>query len=177
MAKINYIQTRKDAQWGFQLNDGRIIEVKDKEGKFLFKYDTPINLETGEIGPEPPYTPSAKGREPLPEGFTTLNGLKKEGKGDTVYCFDYCDIDLGYPRTMTIRRALRLAREFRCQGFDVSSVAIMHNFEAWHHGLKSGYRDEKRGTHLFTPCGGNPFSLRATTLEDCCKDWQTTYTC
>ena len=177
MAQLNFIQTRKDAQWGFQLNDGRIIELMDKEGKLLFKYDTPINLETGEIGPEPPYTPSVKDREPFPEGFTTLNDLQKEGKGKTVYCFDCCDIDLGYPKTMTIRRALRLAREFSIQGFSVSSVAIMHNFEAWQRGQKSGYRDEKRGTHLFTPCGGNPFSLRATTLENCCRDWQKTYTC
>lgn len=177
MEQIHFIQSRKDAQWSFLLNDGRIIEVMDKSGKLLFKYDTPINLETGEIGLEPPYTPTAKDRQPYPEGFTTLNDLKKEGRGDTVYCYDCHDIDLGYPKTMTIKRALRLAREFRINGFDVSSVAIMHNFEAWHHGMKSGYRDERRGTHLFTPCGGNPFSLRATTLEECCRDWQKTYTC
>lgn len=177
MAQIHFIQSRKDAQWGFLLNDGRIIEVMDKSGKLLFKYDTPINLETGEIGPEPPYTPTARDQQPYPEGFTTLNDLKKEGRGETVYCYDCHDIELGYPKTMTIKRALRLAREFRINGFDVSSVAIMHNFEAWHHGMKSGYRDERRGTHLFTPCGGNPFSLQATTLEECCRDWQKTYTC
>lgn len=75
MEQIHFIQSRKDAQWSFLLNDGRIIEVMDKSGKLLFKYDT------------------------------------------------------------------------------------------------------RRGTHLFTPCGGNPFSLRATTLEECCRDWQKTYTC
>ena len=40
--------------------------------------------------------------------------------------------------------------------------------------LKSGYRDEKNGYHLFTPCGCNPLSLRATSLEKE-LDWQTTY--
>lgn len=177
MERLNFIKTRKDAQWGFQLNDGRIIEVMTKEGKLLFRYDTPINLNTGEIGEEPEYRPAVKDRKRCPEGFTTLNDLKKEGKGDTVYCYDCLRVDLGYPKTMTIRKSLRLARELRQKGFNVSSVAIMHNFEAWQHGQKSGYRDEKRGTHLFTPCGGNPFSLRATTLEDCCSDWQKTYTC
>ena len=38
-------------------------------------------------------------------------------------------------------------------------------------------RDEENGYHLFTPCGGNPFDLRATTLEECCADWQITYLC
>ena len=168
MAHLNFIQSRKDAQWGFQLNDGRIIELMNKDGKLLFKYDTPINLITGEIG---------KQNTKLQEGFTTLNMLIKEKKGITVFCYDYYNIELGYPKTMTIRRALKLANEFRHHGFNVSSVAIMHNFEAWKNGWKSGYRDESRGTHLFTPCGGNPCSLRATTLEDCCKDWQTTYLC
>lgn len=177
MAQLNYIQSRKDAQWGFQLNDGRIIELMNKEGKLLFKYDTPINLTTGEIGPQPEWTPTPAKAEDLPAGFTSLNILTNTKQGVTVYCYDQYDIDLGFPKTMTIRRALKLAKEFRSHGFNVSSVAIMHNFEAWKNGWKSGYRDESRGTHLFTPCGGNPFSLRATTLEECCKDWQTTYFC
>lgn len=176
MERLRFINDRKDAQWAFQLTDGRMFEVMTKEGKLVLRYDTPINLTTGEIGKEPDYKPFVE-KEDLPEGFTTLNQLKKEAKGDTVYCYDEYDINLGVPKTMTIRRAIRLAKEFKKHGFNVSSAAIMHNFEAWKAGWKSGYRDEERGTHLFTPCGGNPLCFRATTLEECCSDWQTTYLC
>ena len=40
--------------------------------------------------------------------------------------------------------------------------------------LKSGYRDEKNGYHLFTPCGCNPLSFRVSSLEPE-LDWQITY--
>ncbi len=170
MKQLRFIKNRKDAQWAFQLTDGRMFEVLNKEGKLLLRYDTPINLATGEIGEKQPSMN-------IPEGFTTLNKLKEEGKGETVYCYDEYDIDLGMPKTMTIRRAVRLAGEFKKHGFNVSSAAIMHNFEAWKGGWKVGYRDQERGYHLFSPCGGNPFSLRATTLEECCSDWQKTYMC
>lgn len=177
MKQFNFIQSRKDAQWGFQLTDGRIIELMNKEGKLLFQYDTPINLTTGEIGAKPKFAPFKDGRDECPEGFTTLNNLHREGKGDTVYCYDFYDMELGYPKTMTIRRAIKLAKEFKKHGFNVTPQAIMHNYEAWRDGWKVGYRDEQNGYHLFSPCGGNPLSLRATTLEDCCSDWQITYTC
>ncbi len=170
MKKIKFIESRKDAQWGFQLNDGRIIEVMSKEGNFLLKYDTPFSLETGEI---------YNIKEQAPEGvsLTTLNDLLREKKGVTVYCYDEYDINLGYIKNMTIKKSLALAKDFHKHGFMVSPRAIMHNFEAWKAGWKVGYRDEKRGYHLFSPCGGNPFSLRATTLEECCSDWQKTYLC
>lgn len=177
MRQFNFIQSRRDAQWGFQLNDGRIIEVINKAGKFLLSYDTPINLTTGEIGEKSEYTPTPKKTEEIPAGFTTLNILMQTKQGKTVYCYDEYDIDLGHPKIMTIRKAVKLAKEFMKHGFNVSSTAIMHNFEAWKAGGKSGYRDEKRGTHLFTPSGCNAFSLRATTLEECCKEWQITYIC
>lgn len=175
MKRLRFIKDRKDAQWSFQLTDGRMFEVMNKEGKLLFRYNTPINLTTGEIGEEQPFRVFASEEEHIPEGFTTLNRLKKEGKGDTVYCYDYYDMVLGTPKTMTIRKTIKLAQEFKKHGFNVSSAAIMHNFEAWCAGWKVGYRDEERGYHLFSPCGGNPFILRATTLEECCTDWQQTY--
>lgn len=177
MRKLRFINSRKEAQWAFLLTDGRMFEVMNKEGKLLFRYDTPINLTTGEIGEEPPFRVSASEEEQLAEGFTTMNRLKKEGRGDTVFCYDFYDINLGMPKTMTIRRTIKIAQEFKKHGFNVSSAAIMHNFEAWKAGWKVGYRDEQRGYHLFSPCGGNPLSLRATTLEECCTDWQQTYLC
>lgn len=151
---LNYIPTRKDAQWGFQLNDGRIIELMTKDGQLLFKYSTPINLTTGEVGPEPPYRAFGRDEDTLPEGFTTLNILTKEKKGHTVYCYDNYDINLGFIRTMTIRRAVKIARKFQANGFNVRAEAVMFNFEGYMSGGKTGYRDEKNGYHLFTPCKG-----------------------
>lgn len=53
--------------------------------------------------------------------------------------------------------------------------AIKHNFNAYLMDMKSGFRDEINGYHLFTPCCHNPLSFRLTTLNKNC-DWQTTYT-
>lgn len=177
MKQFRFIESRKDAQWSFQLSDGRIIEVMALDGKFVFKFDTPINLETREIGPLPPYTPGALDNVELPDGFTTLNQLTKQKLGKILYCYDEYEINLGYKPNMTIKKAIRIAKEFQKNGFKVTSQAIMHNYDAWKAGWKVGYRDEENGYHLFTPCGGNPFDLRATTLEECCADWQITYLC
>ena len=68
-----------------------------------------------------------------------------------------------------------IVKEFADHGFVVSKKAIIHNFGAWLGDLKSGYRD--RTCHLFTPCGCNPLSFRATELYPACSDWQTTYEC
>jgi hypothetical protein len=67
--------------------------------------------------------------------------------------------------------------KFKENGFNVTKEAIRHNFEAWRYDEKSGYRDEVNNYHLFSPCGCNPLSFRATTLHKQCEDWQTTYTC
>lgn len=60
-------------------------------------------------------------------------------------------------------------------GVKVSADAIRWNFDAWLHDHKSGYRDEKNGYHLFTPCGCNDLSFSYTTLHPLAEDWQTTY--
>ena len=65
--------------------------------------------------------------------------------------------------------------EFAQAGFNVTWEALYHNYAAWLCDMKSGYRDEKNGYHLFTPCGCNPLSFRATKLTNDCNDWQTTY--
>lgn len=66
--------------------------------------------------------------------------------------------------------------EFRLQEFNVTREALLHNYDAWRNDLKSGYRDDKNGYHLFTPCGCNTLSFRASRLCDD-LDWQKTYMC
>lgn len=65
---------------------------------------------------------------------------------------------------------------FKEHGFNVTAEAVEHNREAWSFDEKSGYRDEANGYHLFSPCGCNPFSVRAIELEDGTTDHLTTYT-
>ena len=71
----------------------------------------------------------------------------------------------------------KMIKEFKANGLNVTREAILHNYEAWLYDEKSGYRDEENGYHLFSPCGCNPLSFRATTLHEKCEDWQHTYTC
>lgn len=68
-----------------------------------------------------------------------------------------------------------IMEEFAQEGFNVTWEALFHNYSAWLDDLKSGYRDEKNGYHLFSPCGCNPLSFRVSELRDDCSDWQTTY--
>ena len=70
-----------------------------------------------------------------------------------------------------------IIREFKDNGFTITKEAILHNYDAWLCDEKSGYRDEENNYHLFSPCGCNPLSFRASTLHKECDDWQTTYTC
>ena len=67
--------------------------------------------------------------------------------------------------------------EFKENGFNITREALEHNYNAWCRDEKSGYRDEVNNYHLFSPCGCNPLSFRATTLHEKCADWQHTYTC
>lgn len=71
----------------------------------------------------------------------------------------------------------KIIAEFKANGFNVTKDAILHNFDAWKYDMKSGYRDDENGYHLFTPCGCNPLSFSATTLHKMCDDWQDTYEC
>ena len=70
-----------------------------------------------------------------------------------------------------------IMQEFKENGFNITKEAILHNYTAWCRDEKSGYRDEVNNYHLFSPCGCNPLSFRATTLHEKCSDWQHTYTC
>ena len=175
MDKIRFVKSRFETLQGWQLTDGRIIDIDSLN----WNYDKPFNLETGEIDntfyPRKKY----KGKDGLPDyapdGYTTLNNLKAQGNGNKVHCYDEYDIDLGDNPNMTERRIMAIIKEFEEAGYKVTKEAILHNHHAWMNDMKSGYRDEENGYHLFSPCGCNPFILRATTLHPLCADWQTTY--
>jgi len=171
MDKIRFVKSRFDAMWGYQLNDGRIIDRTN------LRFDTPFNLETGEIYTGNDLQRSGKNGLPddAPDGFTTLNNLNAQKLGHEVHCYDECNIDLGNNPTMGDKDIDAIIAEFEESGFKVTKAAILHNYYAWSADRKSGYRDEKNGYHLFTPCGCNPFILIATTLHPLCDDWQTTY--
>ena len=153
--KYQMVESRNDCTWGFQLNDGRIILVADE--KFRLRFDEPIIVD-GEV--------------------TTLNDLKANGKGKEVFPYEKYDInDIKRAKSLSDKDLLRIQRRFKKNGFNVTFEALFHNYHAWFMDMKSGYRDEENGYHLFTPCGCNPLSFRATTLCDNCKDWQKTYKC
>lgn len=171
MEKIKFVKARNQAMWGYQLNDGRIIDRTN------LRYDKPFNLETGEIyeGDDMQLTGKNGLPDDAPEGFTTLNNLNAQKLGHEVYCYDEYNINLGNNPSMGDKDIDAIIAEFEEAGFKVTKAAILHNYYAWTADCKSGYRDNANGYHLFTPCGCNPFSLTATTLHELCSDWQTTY--
>ncbi len=181
MAKIRFINSRKDAHWSFTLKDGRIIEVLPfgENAQFIIRFDTPFNLETLEIGEQPPYKPHPNKEglpDDAPEGFTTLNNLIAQKLGKQTFCYDEFEIMLGRPKTLSAQRVARICNKFKKNGFNVTPQAILHNWDAWLGDLKSGYRDEKNGYHLFSPCGCNDLRFSASTIDNR-LDWQTTYKC
>lgn len=175
MKKIKFIASKNDAQWSFQLNDGRLIEILGFEN-FAIRYDTPFSLETGEIIERKSDWPRFGDGVPdyVPEGYTTLNNLKAQGQGNTVYCYEEYDVNLGRPRSLSKKNVKAICDEFKEHGFNVTPQAVLHNYSCWMGDLKSGYRDEANGYHLFSPCGCNDLSFRATTIDNR-LDWQTTY--
>ena len=154
------VTDKRDCIWGCQLNDGRIIVTNNPD--YFLRWDTPIELD-GVV--------------------TTLNDLVEQGKASRklVTCYDEHEIDpfgRNYNRTKLSEKKIKsILKEFAEHGFNVTRKALMHNYEAWLYDEKSGYRDEENGYHLFSPCGCNPLSFRASSLDERCADWQTTYTC
>lgn len=69
----------------------------------------------------------------------------------------------------------RTSAAFRSLGFAVSDEAIRHNLDAWRSDLKSGFRDEKNGVHLFSPCGCNPLRFWVSRLSEEGRGYQNTY--
>lgn len=106
--------------------------------------------------------------------FPTLEELTKNGI--LVYKTAYENAEVSYkccPYRISVNEVIK---KFKKQGYNVTREAIEHNFNAYLMDMKSGYRDEENGYHLFTPCRHNNLSFRLTTLNKNC-DWQTTYTC
>ena len=130
-----------------------------------FNYGTMFNPETFEF----PY-----------DGVNAicLNDLAKQGKCEEVQCYRMYDIDFPCKfKKLTPKVMKDIIEKFKAHGFNVTKKAVQWQYDNWSSDLKSGYRDEENGYHLFSPCGCNPFSLRATTLHPLCADWQTTYWC
>ena len=161
---LHFINSRHETEWGYQLPDGRIIDLLDAEGFFALKYDRAFNLQTGEVFPEGKH----------PDGSVTLNDLNHQG-GKTVHCYDEVVLNYSHRYVLSPGGLKIIQKRFAKKGYNVTKEAIQHQYDCWKWGGKSGYRDEQNGYHLFTPAGVNPFSLRLTTLHEKCSDWQKTY--
>lgn len=169
------ITDRKTAEKKGMLTDGRYF-IHAQSGIPLYLpiwYGHRLDLKNMLVTEDPKEIDT---RTDLPD----LNELVKKGYvlEATIYrCHDidpqgFCDRFDAPPFSQKLIRAI--IAEFREHGFNVTREAVLHNFRAWSGDLKSGFRDEKNGYHLFTPCGCNPLSFRATSLEPE-LDWQETY--
>lgn len=171
MKELKIVSDRSECQWGYQLEEGKILVICDKDGKYQMMWDTPFSIESGIIFKNDDEVDAYhKGRT------LTLNALSANKIGKQVHCYDEHCASLGHPDELTKKDIREIQKEFKEHGFNVSEHAIKTQFTNWQSGYKSGYRDEANGYHLFTPCGLNPFSLTATTLVDG-VDWQDTYWC
>lgn len=150
------VRDRDECEWGEQLPDGRIIVVKftsDENDDYFLRYDAPFMLD-GKV--------------------TTLNSITNKHR---VFCYDeYVIRPFGDTFKLGPVPYKKIVAEFAEHGFNVSTAALRHNYDAWRANEKSGYLDESNGNHIFTPCGANPLEFRATTLHRRCRDWQKTYT-
>ena len=163
--KIQFKSDKSEVQWGVKLIDGRIVPIVNIDDEYVFRFDTPFNYETGEIYRE------------KKDNSTDLNEQIRENGAYEVFCYDEYSIDLGLYPKITGKLIDEVISDFKKHGFNVSADALHHNYNAWRCDMKSGYRDERNGYHLFSPCGCNSLIYRATTLHDSCKNWQITYTC
>lgn len=166
---VNFVSDRNETQRGVMLNDGRIISLFDEDNKFYLRFDYQINLKEGVFFPTDEHI----------DGCVSLNDLLRNDEAVMVYCYDGVDYDEDvYPcdKDFTGQDIADIKAYFYEHGYNVTEEAISHQIKAWRSGMKSGYRDEKNGYHLFSPCGCNPLSIRLSTLHHLC-DWQNTYEC
>ena len=178
--KIWFVKNRFETQVGIQLNDGRVISIYDKDNNFYLKYNWVIDLDKGIIVRRVEYDGNIT-EEEIAKGYTTLSRLLAEKKAKEVNCYDCLDFNMDVymddPELDKKVTAEMIIKFFRDNGYNVTSEAVNWCFENWKSGFKSGYRDQENGYHLFNPCGGNALSIRLTTLNPLCEDWQTTYWC
>lgn len=83
-------------------------------------------------------------------------------------------IDLGYPEKEPNFKEIIAA--FAEVGLNVTEEGLRFNYSCWMSDLKSGYRDEDNGVHIFTPCKCNELSFNVSELLDNAH-WQKTYMC
>ena len=172
--KLRTVADRSETQRGVLLTDGRIISLFNEDNEFYLRGDFPIDLET--------MTYDIREADES-KGEVSLNSLDRAVIAGEVKCYDECEYHRDiYPEAFTCPEQERLEIDrieafFKDNGYNVSREAIEHNFNAWLDDMKSAYRDEANGYHLFSPCGCNQLSMRLSTLHKLCDDWQQTYTC
>lgn len=110
------------------------------------------------------------------EKYPTLNDIKANGE-DIRLSFPYeeCESPM-YGYDVDNFNPQDVVKFFEEHGYKVTLKAVQHNFNAWCGDLKSGYRDNINGYHLFTPCRCNPLRFSLTTLHPT-QDWQNTFAC
>lgn len=159
MEKFKYLRTPNYQT--FLLPNGKMLDV------YAVKYDSKVDLKNGIFIP---ITSSNYKKSTLP----TMNDLIRKNIVKVVSCVRFYNIMVTRNvYSLTDEDFLHIQQEFRANGFKISIKALKHNYYAWMNDYKSGYRGN--GYHLFSPCGCNTLSFRASTLHKKCKDWQTTY--
>lgn len=165
---MNTIRTTRQA------GDSHWFVIDGKDCYLPWNWEVKVNMETMQF-----ILPWGEDKTEWEQSdWPTLNDLKHRMGVSVEDGHPYREYDIDFPdnvRELTPERAQEVVLEFNANGIPVTMEAVMHNYAAWHADFKSGYRGE--GFHLFTPCGCNPLSFRATTLDPSCDDWQTTYMC
>ena len=177
--KMGIIYTsREEARKAGVLSSGVYFRVKETGEPVYIKniYDSRVDLQGRRV-----FLPG----EHAGLEYPTVNNLLADGvlEEQTVYHetdvvleeFHSCREADEHALPFTGEHVREVIRRFAEAGFKVSRQAIIHNFKAWYADLKSGYRDDKGGYYLATPCGCNPLSFWATSLEEETKAWQQTY--
>ena len=168
MEKIVYVI--KTPCRGFKLPNGKMIDL------FPYRYDAKIDLEneTYLSSYEEEYEIS---NLPTIQQLVDVGIIKEISCIEKSFDVDFDEEELGVDFDEDNEIIKYTIKKFKENGFNVTEEAIRHNFNAWVLDMKSGYRDNENGYHLFSPCGCNPLSFRATTLHEECEDWQQTYEC
>ena len=165
MKKFEYIKEK--TYRCFQFPNGKLVDV------FSCKYGCKVDLLNES------YIPYENSKEYNESRLPTIEDLILNESVKVVSCIEK-EYSINFPSK--VKRLYKkdfqsIIDEFAENGFNVSIEAITHNYNCWRGDLKSGFRDEENGYHLFTPCGCNPLSFRISTLHPKCNDWQITYEC
>jgi hypothetical protein len=164
MENIVYLVKMPDR--GFLLPNGKMIDL------YQYRYDCKLDLEK-----ETYLTIGDKDYNQY--DLPTITELVKQGIVKEITCIER-EFDVNFPSckiNLTENDFDNIISKFKANGFNVTKEALKHNYNAWLADCKSGFRDDDNNYHLFTPCGCNPLSFRASTLHKQCEHWQFTYMC